>query len=129
MNKFFILKKAKIIFFFVCLISKNLYCIDKKNEREATLIWLSMQSTAVFAQDPRKLDHLLQSCPKLENNTYFKCVKSGFAKHPELGKPIPTFNLISYQLGLRSTIPSNKSFFDALHIQFECLKPIASLEP
>lgn len=110
---------------FLCLAAKSLHSVDR-HENQKTLMILAMQSADTFAKDPRQLDNFLETCPTLKNNTYFRCVKNGFAVHPELGKPVSTLNVIKYNLGLSYTVPSRGAYFDALKIQFGCLKPVVT---
>jgi hypothetical protein len=117
-----VFRKQIITTFFLCLVTKNLDSLEKKEESKKTLMILAMQSADTFAKEPRKLDKFLESYPELKNNTYFKCVKGGFAAHPELGKPAPTLNTIAYKLGLRHAVPSSEGFFAGLRIQFGCFK-------
>lgn len=99
---------------FLCLIytlisSYNLLSFDQDNIK--TLTALAPVAASHFAKDPRIFYEFVTENPSFAAFPYSKCVLKGFDANPKLKKQTPT---------------SPRSYLDAMHIQFKCMKPIIS---
>lgn len=100
----------KLLLLIYGLIS-SVYILSSDHDNLKTLVGLAPVATSHFAKDPHAFYEFVAENPDFAKLPYTQCVLKGFNAHTKLKKKIPT---------------SPKSYLDAMHIQFECIKPVVA---
>lgn len=107
------ISKILIVWLYISLTS-NFMIFSAERENLKTLVLLAPMAASNFAKNPTHLYDFVDENPAFAELPYTKCVLEGFQAHPKLKR----------QFYLHKPATSPRTYFDAMHIQFKCLRPV-----